>query len=303
VRLGAPVFDAEPGDPSSWALAHVRAGYRAAFCPVDHTAPADLVRDYERAARDNDIVIAETGAWSNPLSPDPAQRARALELCRLQLDLADRIGARCCVNISGSHSERADGPHPKNLTRETFDQIVDVVRGVIDDVKPVRTFFTLETMPWAFPNSADSYVELLRAIDRPQFAVHFDPVNLINSPDRYFANGELIRDFVDKLGPHIRVVHAKDTKLQDELTVHLDEVCPGDGALDYPALLAHIDEDVPLMIEHLRTADAYARAAAYIRSLTLSWPPIGGILEINPRVSRADSAWAPPTARRHRASP
>ena len=78
----------------------------------------------------------------------------------------------------------------------------------------------------------------------------------------------MIRDFLARLGPHIRSCHAKDILLQDRLTVHLDEVRPGLGALDWPALLAglsKLDADLSLMIEHLATAEEYASAADHIR--------------------------------------
>ena len=72
--------------------------------------------------------------------------------------MADEIGARCCVNIAGSRGAKWDGPHPADLTPETFDLIVQSVREIIDAVKPTRAFYTLETMPWMYPDSADSYL-------------------------------------------------------------------------------------------------------------------------------------------------
>jgi len=68
-------------------------GYRAAYCPVNAKASDDVVKAYERAAGKADIIIAEVGAWSNPISPDDKTRREALEKCRTQLALADRIGA------------------------------------------------------------------------------------------------------------------------------------------------------------------------------------------------------------------
>ncbi|MDD4889560.1 MAG: TIM barrel protein, partial [Phycisphaerae bacterium] len=130
-----------------------------------------------------------------------------------------------------------------------------------------RTFYTLETMPWAPPDSADSYVRLMRAIDRRQFAVHLDPVNLVNSPGRYFRTGELIRECFAKLGASIRSCHAKDIALSGKLTVHLDECRPGLGGLDYAAYLSELnklDADCPLMLEHLKTAEEYALAAEHV---------------------------------------
>ncbi len=266
--LGGPVPQ-NTDSPENWVLAVKELGYRAAFCPLDPPSDDSTVRAYEQAANKAGIVIAETGAWSNPLSPDDNERAKALETCRLGLDLADRIGARCCVNISGSRGTVWDGPDPANLTRTTFDMIVETTRSIIDAVRPSRTFFALETMPWMYPDSADSYLDLIRAVDRKAFAAHLDPVNLICSPQRYFANAGLIRDCFEKLGPWIKSCHAKDIKLQNSLTTHLDEAIPGDGGLDYATYLTELKKlpDVPLMLEHLKTPAEFARAASFVSGM------------------------------------
>ena len=268
LRLGGPVFE-KVQDPEGWVNALRKLGYSAAFCPVNADAGADTVRAYEAAARKGNIIIAEVGAWSNPISPDEPTRKAALEKCRRQLALADRIGARCCVNITGSRGEKWDGPSPENFTAETFDMIVETTRSIIDDVKPTRTFFTLETMPWAYPDSADSYLRLFKAIDRRRFAVHLDPVNLVCSPQRYYGSGALIRECFEKLGRYIKSCHAKDIVLSPRLTTHLDEVRPGTGGLDYATFLRELSKltDVPLMLEHLSNAEEYAKAAEHIRSV------------------------------------
>jgi len=163
-----------------------------------------------------------------------------------------------------------DAPHPDNLTEETFDLIVETVREIIDAVEPTRSYYTLETMPWVYPDSADSYLRLIRAIDRPRFAVHLDPVNLICSPQRYFKTGALIRECFEKLGPHIRSCHAKDIRLERTLTVHLGEVRPGAGGLDYRTFLREVGKrgpDLPVMLEHLGSEDDYRLAAGHIRSI------------------------------------
>lgn len=111
---------------------------------------------------------------------------------------------------------------------------------------------------------------MIRAIDRPQFAAHLDIVNLINSPQRFFANAALIRECVAKLGPQIKSCHAKDISLADRLTVHLDEVRPGLGGLDYRTLLRELsglDPDLPLMLEHLPREEDYDAAATYVREM------------------------------------
>jgi sugar phosphate isomerase/epimerase len=269
MRLGAPLSQRDL-DPTEWAAAVHSKGYRAAYCPVKPDADLDLISAYRRAAQAADIVIAEVGAWSNPLSPDPAVRAAAIDKCKASLLLAERIGARCCVNIAGSRGEKWDGPHPANLTEETFDLIVTTVREIIDAVQPRRTVYTLETMPWIYPDSVESYLHLIEAIDRPGFGVHFDPVNLVNSPQRYFQNGALIRDCVAALGRYMHSVHIKDIQLADRLTVHLDEVRPGQGGLDLRTLLRELnqlDPNLPMMLEHLPSETDYDLAAAHVRAV------------------------------------
>lgn len=267
MRLGGPIFAATDG-PESWAAAVQAAGYRAAYCPLTPEADDATVRAYAAAAGGANIVIAEVGTWSNPLSPDPEIAGAALEKCRAGLDLADRMGARCCVNIAGSRADHWYGPHPDNLTEENFQRIVTMVRAIVDEVQPTRTFYALEAMPWIYPDSADAYLRLLRAVDRPAFAVHLDPVNLVCSPQRYFATGPLLQDCFAKLGPYIKSTHAKDILLRGDLTVHLQEVRPGLGNLDYPVFLrelSRLDPDIPLMLEHLPNQQEYQAAATHIR--------------------------------------
>jgi sugar phosphate isomerase/epimerase len=278
MRLGGPVFE-KYTNPDEWVAALQRLGYRAAYCPVGDDASDDVIAAYEAAAKAADIVIAEVGAWSNPLSSDEQTRREAVALCQRRLALADRIGARCCVNITGSRGAQWDGPHPDNLTPATFGLIVQSVREIIDAVKPQRAFYTLETMPWMYPDSPQSYADLLRAIDRPQCAAHLDPVNLVCSPQRYYGNAALIRECFALLGPHIKSCHAKDIKLSGKLTTHLDEVRIGLGELDYGAFLEELDKldpDTPLMLEHLPNPEDYDQAAAHVRqiaseSAVMSW--------------------------------
>lgn len=269
VLLGGPVWPEEESG-EAWAMSVLDAGYRAAPCPITPAADSATRRAYARAAQKAGIVIAEVGAWSNPLSDEASQRRAAIQKCAAALNLAEEIGAVCCVNIAGSRGSKWDGPHPANFTDETFEMIVATVQQIIDTVQPTRTCYTLEMMPWALPDSPHSYLDLIKAIDRTAFGVHFDPVNIINSPRRYFDNGRLIRECVRLLGPHLKGCHAKDIKLRSQLTVHLDEVLPGEGFLDYPTFLRALNglpRDIPLLLEHLPDQESYQRAAANLRAI------------------------------------
>ena len=269
MRLGAPVTPAS-NTPESWIAALRSKGYRASYCPVTPESEASLRQEYRQAAGESDIVIAEVGAWSNPLSPDTDEARGAFEKCVTSLRLADEVGAVCCVNIAGNLGHGPwDGPAPENLAPDAFDRIVASVQHIIDEAAPERACYCLETMPWMLPDSPESYLEFIEAVDRPRFGVHFDPVNMLNSPRRHFGNGEFIRRCVNVLGDRILSVHAKDQATNAHLTLLLDEAIPGGGVVDYGVFLSCLNDlnpDLPLMIEHLSGEEEYDRAAAFIRS-------------------------------------
>jgi len=92
MRLGGPVFP-ENLEPERWIAALQSHGYRAAYCPATAKDSPQLIQEYAQAARQAGIVIAEVGAWSNPLSPDAPTRQAALQHCQQQFALANEIGA------------------------------------------------------------------------------------------------------------------------------------------------------------------------------------------------------------------
>jgi sugar phosphate isomerase/epimerase len=266
MRLGVGLEIASD-DPDEIARAYAEGGYSAAVCPPASLEQSERVRAIRDAFARYDVILAEIGVWNNMLHPDPTRRAENVEGNIRTLALGEEMGARCCVNIAGSfHPTLWDGPHPRNLSEDAFELTVQNVRQIIDAVRPKRTRYTLETMPWMIPDSVESYLGLIEAIDRPMFGVHLDPVNLINCPARYFRNAEFLRECFSELGPWIISCHGKDILMQERLTVHLDEVRPGQGALDYRVFLQELSRlpgDVPLILEHL-PQEEYAAAREYV---------------------------------------
>jgi sugar phosphate isomerase/epimerase len=249
-------------DPGELAREHRRLGYTAAYCPNGN--PSDI----KKAFAAENVVIAEVGAWRNMLDPDPAKRRDNLRYVAERLQLAEAVAARCCVDIAGSFNpDLWYGPNPKNLSKEFFDATVENVRKLIDEVKPKNTKFSIEMMPWSLPDGPDSYVKLIHAVDRQSFGVHLDVCNIINTPDRYYRNSEVIQECFEKLRPWILSCHAKDLawETKGEYNVHFQETIPGRGQINYATYLKELTTvDAPLMLEHLKSAEDYAEARAYI---------------------------------------
>ena len=268
IRFGGPVWG-DFKDPNEWIKVVKAKGYSAALCPVSVGADEQTIKLFSKTAKEANIIIAEVGAWSNPLSPNEEIRKNAIKKCKDSLALAELIGASCCVNVSGSRGDSITGPHPDNLKKETFDMIVQTTREIIDEIKPTRTFFALESLPWSYPDSVGSYLDLIKAIDRKALAVNLDPVNMINSPSKYYNNSALIKECFEKLGPYIKNCHAKDIKLRDAYTIHFDDVILGTGIVDFKTYLTCLSKlkDIPLIMEHMNSSEEYDKAAITLKTI------------------------------------
>ena len=208
--------------PEEWALRMQELGCRSVVFPVDYTAPENVIADYADAAHSHDLMIAEVGIWRNVFAIDPKERREARQRAAGQLKLADEIGAKCCVNVAGTYGGPLwDGGYKTNYSKECWDMIRDYTRGLLDEVKPARTKYSLEAMPWMYPSSPDEYLKMLEEVDRPAFGVHMDVVNMINCPGRYFFSDDFLQECFDKLGKFICSCHLKDIRLKTEYTFQL----------------------------------------------------------------------------------
>ena len=279
MRLGATIDDyMDTLGPDALVLECRNKGYRAATMPLSVLDDPETVRDIAKAFSKAGILLAEMAAWVNPLYYDPEQRQQNIDHIARVLGLADEVGSVCCATVVGSYSEADQwdshvGHHPDNFSTRAFDEVVEWVRTVLDQVKPMRTKLTLEMCPWILLDGPEVYLELIRAIDRPGLGVHLDPANLVTHPRAFYDTAGLINECFDLLGPHVVSCHAKDVHWTlDARTVGIEEVVPGRGVLDYTTLVrrAHsLSPDLPLIIEHVETEANFDEAARYIRRMCI----------------------------------
>ncbi len=259
--------------PEEWEDLLVRSRFKAVTAPFACGTPRKETDAFRAACDRHGVVIAEIGVWKNVFDPDPEAARAALEFAKGQLALADDLGIPCCVNIAGTAGPAGwDAADPSNFTDETYERIVTVIREILDHVEPGRAFYCLEPMPWMVPDSPEAYLQLIRDVDRPQFAVHMDFVNMINCPRRYLAPERFIEKCFSMLGPMIKSTHIKDTRMHPtNLTTILEECSPGEGALDFAAVLRIMDRylpaDAPVLLEHMTTFEEYAAAYDYLKAV------------------------------------
>ena len=267
--LGGTVTGACSGVPE-WEELLKRSRFRAITAPFSCRTPEKEIREYCDAIRRCGVKIAEIGVWKNLMDPDGKAAAEAMAYAKGQLALADELGIPCCVNIAGTAGTAGwDAADRSNYTAETYDRIIRQTREILDEVQPKRSFYCIEPMPWMMPDGPDEYLQLLREVDRKQFGVHMDFVNMINSPRRALAPEDFIEECFRKLGPYIKSTHIKDSRMDPmRLTTVIEECSPGEGGLDYGRVVRilenYLPEDAPVLLEHMQTEEEYRAAYDYV---------------------------------------
>ena len=256
--------------PSEWEKLLVASRFKAVTAPFSCRTPRSEIEAYCSVCGEHQVKIAELGVWNNIFDPDPSAAAAALGYTKEQLALADELGIECCVNIAGTDSSAGwDAADRRNFTDETWRRIVDSIRDIVDSVSPKRAFYCLEPMPWMIPDSPDVYLQLIRDVDRPQFAAHMDFVNMICCPRRYLAPEAFIEECIIKLGPYIKSTHIKDSRMHPtNLTAIIEECSPGEGTIDFARVLGtlhrELPADAPVLLEHMTTFEEYEKSYNYL---------------------------------------
>lgn len=273
MRLGAPVFlKGAELNPENYLLEHKKKGYTAAYCPDGLSVEStDLIREYRKEAEKRNILFSEVGAWCNLLTSEKALRKQNLQMVIDRLALAEELGAKTCVNIVGTRCEENwFGPAEGNYSEDFFAEAVDTARSIVDAVHLRHTKLSFEMMPYCFLDSPEEYLRFLKAVDRKEVGVHFDPVNCINSPRIYYQNGLFLQEAFRLLGDRIVSIHLKDIRIDHTLvSTAFDEVPIGQGNMDYRILLreaSKLSPEIPLMLEHLEKEEDYDLAIQQVRN-------------------------------------
>lgn len=255
--------------PKEWAETHKALGLKSVVFPVDCNAGEKLIDAYKEEAEKHGLLIAEVGIWRNTLAADMAEREKWIDYAIRQLKMADKIGAACCVNVVGTpYGPRWDGGYRQNFSQELWQLAVKMIQRIIDEAKPVRTKFSIESMPWMIPSSPDEYLRLIKDVNRKEFGTHLDVVNMITSPERYFFNDKFLEECFSKLKGKICSCHLKDIRLKEEYTFQLEECACGQGTLDlelFAKLATAENAQMPMIIEHLSTDEEYLASLKYVQ--------------------------------------
>jgi sugar phosphate isomerase/epimerase len=235
-----------------------------------HTTRAAQARRLRSLLADEGVRLFQaTGYWQNLVNTDDSRRREAVRTLQAALILAGQMGARGIDTGPGSMSP--DGPwfpHPQNWTPECRRQLVKSLKECVYAAADAGVYLSLEGHQLVTLESAQVTKEILDEVDSPWVRSDYDSANWITRETVYDTTTALNRDF-DTLGPHIVSCHAKDVWIENRLTLHLQDGCPGRGTVDFKTLFRRMEElnpDYPVIVEGAATEELPAVGELFHRT-------------------------------------
>jgi sugar phosphate isomerase/epimerase len=221
----------------------------------------DEVVRLAQAFAEADLDVAQlNGRYETLCNPDEVLRAQGVAGLQALVRIGARIGAPSVYARPGSLNPTNQWwAHPDNHTQATFDRIVDSLKQVMVVAEGEGVLVAIEGHVTSALDSPRRVLELIDAVDSASLRFNFDPVNFVGTiKDGHDPSGVLKR-LAEVLGLYVVAAHAKDCRVMDGHVVHISEVTPGTGAMNYPLFLQLAQQLMPdgyFIIEHLSRDEA-----------------------------------------------
>ena len=277
VRLGG-YLKYEEGKNITEVVKELReSGHAGAITSADpwYSMKDSELKELRDALKQYDVVVYEVGGYRNMLHTDEASRQENLKHLARCIEAADKVGCPMVGTISGSRCPKSIefvdnyNVHPDNWTKETWNLLISGVQQILKDTAGMKAVIGMEAQVTTNIEGPRSHRQLIDDVGDDRLKVNLDPTNMIHLY-RYFHTTELINECFDILGEDIFGCHAKDSFIfPHQQTLHIQEVCPGRGVLDYETYLVRLSRmkwPRTLLPEHI-PADQFAEAETYIRNV------------------------------------
>ena len=233
------------------------------------------ISELRAALKEFDMEIFEVGGYRNILHPDESSRQENLKYLARCLEVCERIGCRQVGTITGSRNPEGNqwgdnyAVHPDNWTLETWKLAVSGVKQILKDTSGLNAVLGMEAQVTTNLDGPVAHKNFMADVGDPRCKVNLDPTNMIHLYN-HFHTTEVLNQCFDLLGEDIMGCHAKDTYvLPHSQTVHVQEVCPGRGRMDYETYILRLSNmkwPRSLLAEHF-PAEQNPEAYAYMRKV------------------------------------
>lgn len=241
--------------------------------------------------RRHNLPICCISGYTNLVHPDPDKRRANLAMLKQIIRHARELGSPYVISETGTFDPDSDWVHhPKNKTREGYEECRDVVAELVQCARDNGAKFLIETYVNNVIGSIEETLRLFSDINDPCLGLLMDPTNYFEMHNIDSMDAQLHAVF-DALSDKIFIAHAKDVKkagkhqgvvisdidageghaLQGVGMIELPP--PGKGVLNYDIYLQRLAKDhpnIPIIIEHLDESDV-PRAKKFIDGKLMAW--------------------------------
>ncbi len=261
-RLDEPLPAFLPGD---WRMttaadaARVRGhGFVGASLFINRPLEAESadVKRVGQAFKDGSLEIAQLNGWYETLcNYDAGLRAQGVAGMIALTRIGAALQAPSVYVRPGGHNPNGHWfAHPENHTQRTFDNVVDSLQQVCKVAEREGVFIAVEGHVLSCLDTPQRIRDLVDAVGSPALKFNYDPVNFTGSVKDVHDTRRILQQLKELMGPFTIAAHAKDCALGDELVLHIKEVVPGAGMMNYEIFMKDFNTLVPdgfFIIEHL----------------------------------------------------
>ena len=211
-----------------------------AFTPaaLNEGLAAYTKRAFERERMD----IAVLGCYLNLAHPD----AEKLAAIKAEYAAHLRVAALCGAAVVGTETgcpNEAYRTDANTHTREALELFIRNLADVVACAEHWGVSLAIEPVWNHIVYNADRALEVIRAIQSPNLRIILDPVNLLG-PENADDREAVFADAMEKLCPHIAVLHLKDFIRRDGKLI---SVAAGTGEMDYHSILRFMKAEKPFL--------------------------------------------------------
>ena len=238
--------------------------YAFADVKFDPWAPDwDKARLITSTLAKHNLKIVGLYGYYNVVDPDAARRQRGEQRMQVLIENWKQFGCPVISTETGTFNDKSEWlESPENATEQGYQACRAALERLTKAAKKTGAVISIETY-WR--NVIDSIARAQRVLrDVPGLKLVMDPCNFYRKEDLSRMD-PMLEEMFRLLGKQIVLAHAKDVKAAADGT---DLPASGKGVLDYPLylrLLAGLNRELPLVIEHLTLEDV-PRARDYVLS-------------------------------------
>ncbi len=234
------------------------AGFSGAHIFVERPLQAELsaFRRVKAAYDEAGLVVAQVNGWYECLiNPDEATRAEGIKGVSQLVRIGRVLDAHFTYVRPGSINPAGHWwPHPENHAPQTFDRLVDSLKQVCRVAEAEGMRLGIEGHVVSTLDTPQRVRDLLDAVGSPALKFNMDPVNFVGTVRDVHDTTRIVNELFDVLGKDMIALHAKDCAIQNAHVVHIVEVVPGAGTMNYDLLMRRWIASCPdgyFLIEHL----------------------------------------------------